>query len=407
MTSNTNHNKSQAAAFFKWIVESDWIDLEQTHTINLFDPKERMDLKETAQYDTEVHGVKQMVIDHLAQLSDEQIKDNAFWMNDLASRLQNTDMFVDPDTVLDSGATVLTDVTQILIPRFADSEHDTDRTFRLEIYGNENRVFLPIFKTEITFSKDGNKIKLRIEDRNLDAYLWKAFIQFFGCYSSIIHGDRTQITTGVGERGNRHRRTFVKARGLGATLPFYLRSIIEYIKNQWITLPLECQAVQSVKPSKKYLRENAKMPYRRGKGRNKQSGTEIEFQSIWNGTIDHVKNILSDNYGLTHDILSDSIQCCDAHKVIEWAPGTFANKVSKLMGGKQWLPPTKAMRYLPIFKTWCDEANAIKKRDKMQIFIERKRSVTSSGIATRKRKRKGDSCDDETGEEPTKKRSRN
>eukprot|EP01083_Nonionella_stella_P149831 476451_1 len=122
------------------------------------------------------------------------------------------------------------------------------------------------------------------------------------------------------------------------------------------------------------------MPYRRGKGRNKQSGTEIEFQSIWNGTIDHVKNILSDNYRLTHDILSDSIQCCDAHKVIEWAPGTFADKVSKLMGGKQWLPPTKAMRYLPIFKTWCDEANAIKKRDKMQIFIERKRSVTSSGI---------------------------
>ena len=97
-------------------------------------------------------------------------------------------------------------------------------------------------------------ISPHIEDRDVEHYLWNAFVQFFGCYSPVLHKRRTQWTTGVGERANRKRRDIVRDMR-GSSLQRYLPAVIQYSEQQWQQLPAQLQATNSVR--KRHVNKSA------------------------------------------------------------------------------------------------------------------------------------------------------
>eukprot|EP01084_Bolivina_argentea_P227661 384519_1 len=157
--------------------------------------------------------------------------------------------------------------------------------------------------------------------------------------------------------------------------------MIKYIEQQWIDLPTECQAVQTIKPSKKttkFMRSEAPMPYRRKKGATKQSKKEEDFQIIWDDTISHIKKILSINYYLTNSALVKTIQNFDTQNIITWAASSFATSISKLNQRKHWLPQNnnKSDLMFEIFEGWCKKAKLIKNVSEMEAFIECKEKIS-------------------------------
>ena len=251
--------------------------------------------------------------------------------------------------------------------KFSLSHEGACALYNVIFYENKKNTFsadIQIFHVLINAIPNEAKteFKLVIEDRSpktgkigLETYCWKAFGQYFGVYSPIIHSERTQWTTGVGENANKNRRV-LKKKMVGGTLDRYIPTIIQHEERNWSDLVIECEATVSAKK-----RRNPKGRYR--DGYSALTSDELLVKDAMRRAVDVIVSAIGT---VSRGQIRDSLKEFDTECEISWADSTWKTKLSKVEGNSgNWIPETKSKKITKIFIEW---SHWIQCKDKGQIL---------------------------------------
>ena len=199
----------------------------------------------------------------------------------------------------------------------------------------------------------------------MEDYLWHAFVQYFGCYSPVIHQTRTQWTTGVGERGNRKRRDIVRNMR-GNTLHKYLPAVIKYTEQQWTQLVPQLQATSSVR-----TKTVNKSVYK--KGYESLTLREAQVCESFAYSVSALANAV--NNKISNKDVVFSLKMHDTNNILtkRWADTTFENKISAIRSRSSWCPgsenSTTENAFCDIILSWCKKADMVADTESAYKFL--------------------------------------
>eukprot|EP01083_Nonionella_stella_P093290 261386_1 len=351
-------------SFFKWLVETEQIDTTQDHRIPLVEPWTRVNLssEKADEFDIEMKTLKDLRFeDSQKETAKGNGVTNIEWLTkDLSDIL--TDLPANNLARMDSEEykqQMSTENERIIIPFFGD-EQQRDARFKMTVNVKNGRTHIAVFQQTITSQVTDDKLLLHIEDRSCEQYCWFAYVQYFGCYSPVIHNKRKQYTTGVGERGNRNRRD-IKAKVYGSSIDRYCQGVVENDKQQWEILRTDLQASSSVVKRKK--KKNPKSKYK------EKYKTQTKQEQLIKVKFDQAKNYLGTIlYPPTNAMIVKSMRKQDTNgAMINWNNTTFGKRLTRLEGSFTVFAPRHAEKQQAFILSWCKKVMELKFTEKESV----------------------------------------